>query len=218
MTVRTPNCRTCGDHLSVGQDCPKKACRPFTPAHPPAQNEIEAPRPSKLYKRWALYQLAFDETTYGARAGHYIIVTEDGEEEIEVMGSFKDASSAQTIVDRHNRIVERCKKKVAPEIPSIAVFVRGGCVQDVCFGGGQVRVIVVDFDTDGVGSGIYVDPDTGKASYCNTAEYQRNAAEHDIDGEYVRAAIKTADDPWHAFRDNEEERARVERELTEALS
>jgi tRNA(Ile2) C34 agmatinyltransferase TiaS len=68
-----------------------------------------------MYGRWALYQLAFDEATYGARAGQYVIVTEDGEDEIDVMGTFKDVSAAQVIVDRHNRIVERCEKIPAPK-------------------------------------------------------------------------------------------------------
>lgn len=103
--------------------------------------------------------------------------------------------------------------------PTIAVFVSGGLVQDVCFDG-AVRVVVIDSDCDTDDDdriGIFTDPETGRASRVWAVTYER-AGDEDraaIDTAYVRAAVKTATDPYAPMRDNEEERARIQREIEE---
>jgi hypothetical protein len=99
------------------------------------------------------------------------------------------------------------------EIPTVAVFVRGGLVQDVHFDG-SVRVVVIDFDTDNEGSGIYRDPDTGKHSYVDGSMWERSGDPAD-DRTYVRAAVQAFADPIASLRDNEEERARIHHEMEE---
>lgn len=111
---------------------------------------------------------------------------------------------------------EEERTRARAEIPTVAVFVHGGLVQDVCFSS-PCRVIVIDSDCDEVGdaTGAFVNPDSGRASYVGVGDWTlyEDADKAATDAAFVRAAIKTADDPWHAFRDNEEERARVQREL-----
>lgn len=100
------------------------------------------------------------------------------------------------------------------EMPTVAVFVRGGLVQDVCFDG-SVRVVVVDFDCDSTEGAIFTDPESGRAHRANASFWTQDDQELHDDPAYVRAAIKTATDPYAPMRDNEKERARVQREIEE---
>lgn len=99
------------------------------------------------------------------------------------------------------------------EIPTVAVFIRGGLVSNVCFDG-SVRVVVIDFDTDNEGRGIYTDPDDGKHFYVDGSMWERSGDPAD-DRAYVRAALQAFTDPLAPMRDNEEERRRIQRELEE---
>lgn len=104
-----------------------------------------------------------------------------------------------------------------PEIPTIAVFVHGGLVQDVCFSG-PCRVIVIDSDVEeqGDADAVFIDPDTGRAHYVGVGDWVGTYSDgQSLSADFVRAAIKAADEPDHAFRDNEEERGRVQRECEE---
>ena len=104
--------------------------------------------------------------------------------------------------------------------PTIAVFVSGGLVQDVCFDG-NVRVVVIDHDCDEDDDsrvGIFTDPETGRHSKVWAVTYERSKDEEraQLDAWWVRAAVKTATDPFAPFRDNEEERKRIQREIEES--
>lgn len=102
-------------------------------------------------------------------------------------------------------------------IPTIAVFVSGGLVQDICFDG-AVRVIVIDSDCEEAAdaTGIYTNPTDGRARWVWASEWTDHTEPSDPD--YVRAAVKAFDDPWAPLHDNEEERARIRRECEEAAS
>ena len=76
--------------------------------------------------------------------------------------------------------------------PTIAVFVEGGLIQDICFDG-QVRVVVIDSDVDtddGDNIGIYTNPATGHASRVWATIWERG--EYADDPIQVRAALRAA--------------------------
>lgn len=56
--------------------------------------------PFNAEPEWAVWQLANDEDAYGADASRYIVVTADGEDELDF--GIMDLDEAQAIVDRHN--------------------------------------------------------------------------------------------------------------------
>ena len=79
-----------------------------------------------------------------------------------------------------------------PKTPTIAVFVEGGLIQDICFDG-AVRVVVLDFDVDTDDSdhiGIYTDPRDGKASRAWVSVWERGDMTNDP--KYVQAALRAA--------------------------
>jgi hypothetical protein len=57
-----------------------------------------------LKQKWAVWQLADDEKTYGLHAGMFIITSEDGEEE--VTGVAISEKVAKHIVKLHNKSLE----------------------------------------------------------------------------------------------------------------
>lgn len=65
--------------------------------------EIERASPDNVRGRlWSVWQLADDREAYGENAGRFIIVTDDGEEEIDAAGIYSEQDAAQAIVDQHN--------------------------------------------------------------------------------------------------------------------
>jgi len=76
--------------------------------------------------------------------------------------------------------------------PTIAVFVEGGLIQDICFDG-AVRVVVLDFDVDTDDNdhiGIYTDPRDGKDSRAWVSVWERG--DMTADPKYVQAALRAA--------------------------
>jgi len=77
--------------------------------------------------------------------------------------------------------------------PTIAVFVEGGLIQDICFDG-AVRVVVIDFDaddTDDERSANYTSPD-GNTSRVGVGVWQRTSEPVGSTGRGDRAAVQAA--------------------------
>jgi hypothetical protein len=116
-------------------------------------------------------------------------------------------------MSKHDCPYQWCERFKAKNDPTVAVFVRGGLVDAVCFDG-LVRVVVVDFDCDADRGSIFIDPDDGRASRAY-ARIWPSADPDNVGLPYVRAAVRAATDPLAPLRDNEEERARIHREIEE---
>jgi hypothetical protein len=103
-----------------------------------------------------------------------------------------DADYRDAVDDLLSFTLER-RNGIAPTpIPTIAVFVEGGLIQDICFDG-AVRVVVLDFDVDTDDSdhiGIYTDPRDGKASRAWVSVWERGDMTNDP--KYVQAALRAA--------------------------
>lgn len=66
------------------------------------RDALGAPQSEPDRQRWQPYQLGFDVSEYGANAGKWIIVTEDGEREPLIDSIYELESTAQRICDAHN--------------------------------------------------------------------------------------------------------------------